>query len=259
MLTIGELADFAGVSTRTVRFYHQRGLIAEPERDASGYRRYGAEDVIRLSRIAALARAGVPLGRIAEMLDAPAESFGEQVRAVDADVKAEIARLRAVRRELATLESADRLALPTELGDAVEVLRSSDAEDRYVDLYRDAWILAFVLYPAAMQEWISSQGSHVDPGYLDLLVRMLQAPDLDPDDPVLDEIARDSADWMEANWESQTGTWQSGFDDDRLNDIMTAQWIMTPAWERLSGRIVDVLAERGLDVGSIAPKSAAQP
>ena len=55
MLTIGQLASYVGVTVRTVRHYHQLGLLPEPERDHSGYRRYAAEDVIRLRRISALA------------------------------------------------------------------------------------------------------------------------------------------------------------------------------------------------------------
>ncbi len=41
MLTIGQLAAYAGVTVRAVRHYHQVGLLPEPERDASGYRRGG--------------------------------------------------------------------------------------------------------------------------------------------------------------------------------------------------------------------------
>ena len=39
MLTIGELASYAGVTVRAVRRYHAKGLLPEPERDHSGYRR----------------------------------------------------------------------------------------------------------------------------------------------------------------------------------------------------------------------------
>ena len=70
MLTISQLARYVGVSVRTVRHYHQLGLLAEPERDQSGYRRYGADDVIALKRVSTLARAGVPLARISGLLAA---------------------------------------------------------------------------------------------------------------------------------------------------------------------------------------------
>ena len=33
----GQLADYVGVTVRAIRHYHQRGLLAEPPRDASGY------------------------------------------------------------------------------------------------------------------------------------------------------------------------------------------------------------------------------
>ena len=42
MITIGQLADYAGVTIKAVRHYHQRGLLDEPPRDSSGYRRYTA-------------------------------------------------------------------------------------------------------------------------------------------------------------------------------------------------------------------------
>src|SRR4051812_20211510 len=55
MLMIGQLADYAGVTVKTVRNYHERGLLEEPPRDASGYRRYGVEHAIRLVKIRTLA------------------------------------------------------------------------------------------------------------------------------------------------------------------------------------------------------------
>ena len=36
MLTISQLAAYAGVTVRAVRHYHAKGLLPEPERDAPG-------------------------------------------------------------------------------------------------------------------------------------------------------------------------------------------------------------------------------
>ncbi|MEU2014338.1 MerR family transcriptional regulator [Nocardia sp. NPDC019302] len=63
MITIGRLAKYAGVTIKAVRHYHERGLLAEPDRDSSGYRRYTARDAIDLVKIRILADAGVPLAR----------------------------------------------------------------------------------------------------------------------------------------------------------------------------------------------------
>ena len=67
MLTIGQLAGYAGVTVRAVRHYHPIGLLPEPERDASGYRKYDAPAVVSLIKIRTLADAGVPLGQIGPM------------------------------------------------------------------------------------------------------------------------------------------------------------------------------------------------
>ena len=83
MLTIGRLASYAGVTIRAVRHYHQIGLLLEPERDASGYRTYDADAVVRLIRIRTLAEAGVPLARVRELLDADPETFAAATAEID--------------------------------------------------------------------------------------------------------------------------------------------------------------------------------
>ena len=60
MITIGQVAAYAGVTIKAVRHYHKRGLLEEPPRDSSGYRRYTAQHAIDLVKIKTLAEAGVP-------------------------------------------------------------------------------------------------------------------------------------------------------------------------------------------------------
>lgn len=74
MLTIGQLAAYAGVTIKAVRHYHRRGLLEEPPRDSSGYRRYGARHAVELVKIKTLAEAGVPLARIKETTRASTRS-----------------------------------------------------------------------------------------------------------------------------------------------------------------------------------------
>lgn len=62
-LTIGQAAAFVGVTIKTVRHYHRLGLVAEPQRDGSGYRRYGSADLLRLVQVRTLAGAGRAAGR----------------------------------------------------------------------------------------------------------------------------------------------------------------------------------------------------
>src|SRR4029450_1863521 len=93
MLTISQLAAYAGVTVRAVRHYHQIGLLPEPERDHSGYRTYDAAAVGRLIGIHTLADAGVPLARVQELLDASPEQFAEGVQEIDKDLRAYLRRL----------------------------------------------------------------------------------------------------------------------------------------------------------------------
>lgn len=247
MLTIGELAAFVGVSTRTVRFYHSRGLLPEPPRDDAGYRRYRAEDVVRLSRIVALASAGVPLVRVGELLDAEETEFAAGVAEVDASLRAEMRRLRTLRSTLADLDSPDRLALPEILGRAIEKMRAAGAPTAYVDLYRDSWILAYALYQKQILAYLEEFDLWSDPVYLDMQVRMLQLADVDALDPRIDALAEDTVAWMEEN--RHVGSlkgYDELFSDERANRILTAQWIMTPAWDRLSALVMEQVQERGL-------------
>jgi len=67
-LRIGELARLTGLTTRAIRHYHEVGLLAEPARDASGYRRYTAADLIALVRVRRLRALGMPIEQIAGRL-----------------------------------------------------------------------------------------------------------------------------------------------------------------------------------------------
>src|SRR3546814_15022273 len=90
MLTISQLAAYAGVTVRAVRHYHAKGLLPEPGRDHSGYRRYDAAAVVELIRIRTLADAGVPLSRVQELLTADEDDFATAIEEIDHRLRAEI-------------------------------------------------------------------------------------------------------------------------------------------------------------------------
>lgn len=70
--TAHELADLSAVSVRTLHYYEEQGLL-RPERRDNGYRDYGPADVRRLQQILLFRRADMPLARIGQLLDAPAD------------------------------------------------------------------------------------------------------------------------------------------------------------------------------------------
>lgn len=70
--SIGEASDIVGVSTRTLRFYEESGLLA-PERSANGYRLYTSADIDRLQEILLLRHMGMGVAEIPSALSATEE------------------------------------------------------------------------------------------------------------------------------------------------------------------------------------------
>ncbi|MEV0895229.1 MerR family transcriptional regulator [Actinoplanes sp. NPDC049802] len=68
MVRIAELADLTETTVRTIRFYHQIGLLPIPQH-RDGRRDYDLSHLARLVRIRWLAQAGIPLTTIAVMLE----------------------------------------------------------------------------------------------------------------------------------------------------------------------------------------------
>lgn len=88
-LTIGKLAAAEGVGVETVRFYQRRGLLAQPERQGSGYREYSDADRWRLAFIRRARLLGFTLTEIGDLLGpAGTLSSGDVAQAAAAKVAA---------------------------------------------------------------------------------------------------------------------------------------------------------------------------
>jgi DNA-binding transcriptional MerR regulator len=192
MLTIGQLAAHAGVTVRAVRHYHQIGLLPEPERDASGYRRYSATAVVSLIKIRTLANAGVPLSQIAQMLNADASTFAETVQRIDSHLLDEIERLETSRKQIAQLTAGDSLALPPEVTAYLDRLREIGASERIVEAERDGWILVAARWPDCIPEYMPAKFAQLEDPQLVRLYRLLSEigeSDAGDHDPRLEEAA----------------------------------------------------------------------
>lgn len=108
-MTIGSVAEAAGVNVATVRYYERRGLIAEPGRTASGYRQYDGSAVARIRFIRRAQELGFSLDEIGDLMDLRVEDSGACVeveratRSKLADVESrirELERLRVILNDL---------------------------------------------------------------------------------------------------------------------------------------------------------------
>lgn len=113
-MRIGELAALAGVSTRTLRHYHDVGVLPAPRRRSNGYREYGILDATRLLRIRHLVSIGLSLDQITLVLAADGENFSDDLAALETSLGLQI---EALHRQLQSVRAARRSALPEAPGD----------------------------------------------------------------------------------------------------------------------------------------------
>jgi MerR family transcriptional regulator, thiopeptide resistance regulator len=71
MKTVGEVAELAGVTVRTLHHYDELGLLSPSERSEAGYRLYSYENLARLQEILIWRQLGFALAEIQSLLDDP--------------------------------------------------------------------------------------------------------------------------------------------------------------------------------------------
>ncbi|WP_091076970.1 MerR family transcriptional regulator [Microlunatus sagamiharensis] len=137
-----ELARLAGVSIRTLRHYHQIGLLPEPRRSANGYRDYTASDLVRVLRTRRLVGLGVSLSHIDPALDAGRELELLELR-YTSEIEELTTRLEAIR---ALRHRGARPDTPTFAHGYLEALSArKDVPPRSVGVERDAALVLELL------------------------------------------------------------------------------------------------------------------
>jgi DNA-binding transcriptional MerR regulator len=245
MLTIGQLASYAGVTIRTVRHYHQVGLLPEPVRDTSGYRSYDAGAVVRLIRIRTMAEAGVPLARVQELLDADETTFVEGTAEIDRELRRQIRELQEHRRRIAKLASGDSLAVPVEVLDYLDMVRAIGAPEVLIEAERDAWILVAAVYPAQIPAFMADKVAQLqDPRtvrFYQLIGRMLDAAEDEQEG-----LAREMADLLVELFEEAAASGQLEQQDLNMDDAALVRLLDSMAdGHPTIARLRELLAERG--------------
>ncbi len=111
LYTAGQIADMAGVSLRTIRFYDTKGLLKPVSYSDAGYRYYNRDSVLVLQKIIMLKYLGFSLQQIAEMIK------------VDEDIDSQIV----MQKEL-LIQKKKHIE---NLLSTIEVLESSKKEDKW--------------------------------------------------------------------------------------------------------------------------------
>ncbi|BFV55526.1 MerR family transcriptional regulator [Kitasatospora sp. CMC57] len=116
MWSIGELAERAGVTVKTVRYYSDQGLLPEASRSAGGHRRYGPEALDRLGLIRSLRTLDLPVAEVGRVLERE-ELLEDVIAGRLRDLGSQLTALRwreaalQLLRDCSAAERADRLRL----------------------------------------------------------------------------------------------------------------------------------------------------
>jgi DNA-binding transcriptional MerR regulator len=228
MITIGQLAAYAGVTIKAVRHYHRRGLLPEPPRDASGYRRYDAEHAIQLVKIRTLAQGGVPLARIKELLAASPEEFDAAITEIDRSLRERAAEIRRTRERIAQLRGGDRLFVSEQVADFLQSLKELGVSERGIQMERDGWILLQSVAPEQATRWVDEKREALrDPEFREIYLAFDRALDWSPDDPRLRPMAERMHRWLSSRSEDT-------IEDSTLARLIASATGSTPAWDRLA-------------------------
>lgn len=243
MLTISQLASYAGVTVRAVRHYHAKGLLPEPERDHSGYRRYDAAAVVELVKIRILAGAGAPLSRVRELLAAGDQEFTAAVGDIDHRLRDEIRELQRHRERIAKLAAGDSLALPPEAVAYVDRMRELGFRERLIEVERDSWILIAAQMPDQVPAFMAIKHAQIEHETLRrLYLDVGDLADCAPDDPRLPVLADRVAAFVEAAAAEAADMEEDQPVSDDLVALLDALFI---EFFPCAPRLLELLEERG--------------
>ncbi|GAB4244824.1 MAG: Hg(II)-responsive transcriptional regulator [Deltaproteobacteria bacterium] len=132
VLTIGQVAKQCRVGVETVRFYEREGLIAQPTRPESGFRKYPPDVVGRVRFIQRSKALGFSLREIKELLSlrvdsaATCDAVKMRAEAKIGDIGEKIKHLQEIKRALVKLTVACRGKGPTGECPILEALGHGD-------------------------------------------------------------------------------------------------------------------------------------
>ncbi len=180
--TISEIADLAGVTTRTIRYYDEVGLLPPTKTGSNGYRYYDRESLLRLQQILFFRELDVPLKEIETIMSRPDFDLLNTLENHRSVLQARVSRLEAL------IDTIDQ-TIASENGEGTmsdkEIFEGFD-ESQYENEVRERWgdspkyaesQAKWSNYSEAQKEAIKAEGGR-------LTVRMVsKESNTSPDDP----------------------------------------------------------------------------
>lgn len=235
-----ELARLAGTTVRTLRHYHQIGLLDEPRRSAGGYRDYGLEHLVRVLGVRRLVALGLSLEAAAETLDGSRERRGDLLDELDAELAERIEELQRQRDAVSVVRTAaGDPTLPPASAGYLARLEAAGADPAAIEDEKALLLmLGHGLGDAAERLFAAIEESMLDPqrvaASLDLLIRFRRA-DPDDEEALVDELLAEAVHLVRSLTAEASDAPTAG-DADELFEIFRAERL-TPVQDRVLRRV----------------------
>ena len=190
MYTIKELADLAGVTTRTLRYYDQMDILTPAKLGSNGYRYYDHENLLRLQQVLFYRELDVPLKEIQYILNRPdfqlLSALQDHQESIREKVKRYQGLLGTIQRTISSLNREENMA-------ENEYFEGFD-ETQYEEETRDRWGHT-PQYKESQRKWSSyskDQKEEIKKEGGRITIRMVtKNPDARPDDPDVQKAVED--------------------------------------------------------------------
>ncbi|WP_416975195.1 MerR family transcriptional regulator [Streptomyces sp. 4F14] len=136
--SVGQVAEFAGITVRTLHHYDAIGLLPATDRTPTGHRRYTEADLDRLQRLLFYRELGFPLDEIATLLDDPETDPAEHLRRQRDLLDVRITRLQKMAAAVRQALEARTMGINLTPQERFEVFGDKDP-DQYADEAAERW------------------------------------------------------------------------------------------------------------------------
>ncbi len=182
MYSIKQIADLAGVSTRTIRFYDQQGILLPARIEENGYRFYDQNSLLRLQQVLFFRELDVPLKEIQSILDQPDfnpfQALQQHHRTITNRVKRLNKLLTTIEKTMFSLQGDNKMEDQEYFEGFDETQYEEEARERWGNTshYRESQ-KKWASYTREQKEDIKKEGGRI-------AIRMVtEDPDAKPDDP----------------------------------------------------------------------------
>jgi DNA-binding transcriptional MerR regulator len=186
--SIGEFANLAGVTVRTLHHYDEAGLLTPAERTASGHRRYRHDDLLRLQQILTLKFLGFSLTEIEALLASPSYEVGRAMQMQKDAIDAHITDLQRVSFALNRITDSLASGGPVDWASVTAIIHDLSAD-------RTEWLRQH--FPPETWAWLAERARQMPPdlaeggsrAWTELIAAFRQNQHRDPADPAVQALA----------------------------------------------------------------------